>query len=222
MNRQQEREVELPDYLEIGTQEVYEDPGSTLPQDLFLPNHSRADAAHNKSSQPNSANTLPPDQTDLQSADDVRVSGNSQGPQAIVAGYSKSGRLKHDGPQPKRVLVVVNDLTARLYVRARLMLRGNVQIFEAIDASECLNLLKTLPPFDAALLDVDMGTHSGFELCKSIRSWTRSQGGKQPTICMIADHNSVLVRIRAKMAGSNNFLSKPLLPKELARLLAKL
>ena len=222
MNRQPVREVELPDYLEIGSQEVYEDPGSTLPQDLFLPNHSRADAAHNKSSQPNSADTVHPAQTGQPSADTVRESSNSLGPLAIVAGHSKSGRLKHDGPQPKRVLVVVDDLTTRLYVRARLMLRGNVQIFEARNASECLDLLKTLPPIDAALLDVDMGIQSGFGLCKSIRSWARSQGGKQTTICMIASHNSLLDRMRAKMAGANNFLSKPLLPKELARLLAKL
>ncbi|NJR52387.1 MAG: hypothetical protein HC780_25245 [Leptolyngbyaceae cyanobacterium CSU_1_3] len=36
MKRVSNRDAELPDYLEIGTDEVYEDPGSTLPQDLML------------------------------------------------------------------------------------------------------------------------------------------------------------------------------------------
>lgn len=221
MNRQPARDVELPDYLEIGTQEVYEDPGSTLPQDLFTLNRPHDSAAQSKT-QMLGGDTLPPDQSDHPKADTVRDGINSQQTQAIFAGHGAKGRLKHDGPLPKRVLVVDDDLTARLYMRARLMLRGNVQIFEASNVAEALNLFKTLTQIDAALLDVDMGAQNGFELCKSIRSWVRSQGGKQPTIYMITSRSSMLDKMRAKMAGADAFVSKPPSPKEIKSLLAQL
>ena len=222
MNRQPVREVELPDYLEIGSQEVYEDPGSTLPQDLNALDGTDVSAAQRKTTQPQGGDKLHPDQTDHLSADMMRNATNSQQPQAIIAGLGEKGRLKHDGPLPKRVLVVDDDLTARLYMRARLMLRGNVQIFEASNVTDGISLLKTLPHIDAVLLDVDIGEINGFELCKSIRAWVRSQNGKQPTICMITNRSSMFDKMRAKMAGANNFFSKPPLPKDLARLLAKL
>lgn len=222
MHRSNSREAELPDYLEIGNEEVYQDPGSTLPEDLIAPDKQSAKDAQSKTTQPPNGDTLPPDQTDHPSADTVRNGASHQQTTAIIAGPSAKGRLLHDGPVPKRVLVVDDDLTARLYIRARLMLRGNVQIFEASNMTEGLALLKTLTHIDAALLDVDIGAQNGFDLCKSIRAWVRSKGGKQPTICMITSRSSLMDKIRAKMAGADAFVSKPPLPKELVRLLAKL
>jgi chemotaxis family two-component system response regulator PixG len=67
-----------------------------------------------------------------------------------------------------------------------------------------------------------MGVQNGFELCKSIRSWVRTQGQKQPMIYMITSRSSMIDKMRAKMAGADGFLSKPPLPKELALLLAQL
>jgi CheY-like chemotaxis protein len=230
MTRPPARDMELPDYLEIGHAEVYEDPGSTLPENCTPLGRTRAPSPN---SAPNAgptnreaAETLPADLTEAPAADSVRVINGQDAPLAasspILASHGRSGRLPQDGPIPKRVLVVDDDLTARLYLRARLMLRGNVSIFEASNAAQGLALLKAQPTIDAALLDVDLGEQNGFELCKAIRAWARRQGGRQPTIYMITSRTSVLDKMRAKMAGADAFLSKPPSPKELASFLAHL
>jgi CheY-like chemotaxis protein len=225
MRRKPARGVEMPDYLEVGTDEVHEDPGSTLPQNFFPVGPS--DAIQNRSPKLDAGDTLPPDPSDHPGADTVqddhdRQDTDRRDTQAIVAGQAKQGRLQQDGPLPKRVLVVDDDLTARLYMRARLMLRGHVQIFEASNVRQALDLLHTLPDLHAAFLDVDMGAQNGFELCKAIRTWVRSQGGRQPRIYMITSRRSVVDKMRAKMVGADALLSKPPAPKELAHLLAQL
>jgi CheY-like chemotaxis protein len=141
--------------------------------------------------------------------------------QPIIAPKRASGRLPSDGPQPKRVLVVDDDLTVRLYLRARLMLRGHLQLLEASDGAEALELVMT-QRFDVLLLDVDMGAQNGYEVCRAVRAHVRSEGGKQPRIYMITGRSSMLDKMRAKMAGADAFLSKPPHPGELAELLAQL
>lgn len=220
MSRKLAKGVETPDYLEIGTDEVHEDPGSTLPQNFF--SVSRSSAINNIPVMLDAGDTLPPDLSDHLSADTVQENHDRWNAQAIVAGQTNSGRLQHDGPLPKRVLVVDDDLTARLYLRARLMLRGHVQIMEASSGREALELLHVLPDLHAAFLDVDMGVQNGYELCKAIRAWVRSQGGRQPKIYMITSRSSVVDKMRAKIVGADGLLSKPPAPKELARLLAQL
>jgi CheY-like chemotaxis protein len=207
------RDVELPDYMEIGNEEVYEDPGSTLPQDSTAPLGFTP---------PDQQTTLPPDASSREDNNGSTVPAElapANVVPAIMAAHGSRGRLPQDGPLPKRVLVVDDDLTSRLYMRARLMLRGNVQIFEASNMSEGMQLLQSQSSWDAALLDVDMGEQNGFELCKAIRAWVRSQGGTQPRIYMITSRTSLLDRMRAKMAGADAFLSKPPLPYQLSSLL---
>lgn len=240
MKRVSNRDAELPDYLEIGTDEVYEDPGSTLPQDLMqlpaLP-QSYASSAMSPASGLHPAQleaagatdfsrTLPPEIAPYATPNAALATGSAQSaapPQEVIlAGHGKHGRLAGDGPMPKRVLMVDDDITARHYMRSRLMLRGNVSIFEASSVAQGMALLQSQPHFDAALLDIDMGVQNGYELCKAIRAWVRSQGGKQPTIYIITSRTSLLDKMRAKMAGADEFLSKPPSPKQLAQLLLQL
>ncbi|MFM7332698.1 MAG: PleD family two-component system response regulator [Brachymonas sp.] len=213
MKRTPARDVELPDYMEIGNEEVYEDPGSTLPQDgIQPPGFPSLDQR----------TTLPPEEAGRYDASGTTVPADlapAAVVPAIMAAHGSRGRLPQDGPLPKRVLVVDDDLSARLYMRARLMLRGNVQIFEASNMAEGMQLLQSQACWDAALLDVDMGEQNGYELCKAIRAWVRSQGGTQPKIYMITSRTSLLDKMRAKMAGADAFLSKPPQPYELSSLL---
>ena len=139
----------------------------------------------------------------------------------IMAPMLPTGRPPHDGPQAKHVLVVDDDVAARLYMRARLMLRGYLQLFEAASGEQAMQYLLT-QRFDAVLLDVDMVGQNGYEVCRAIRSHVSSMRGKQPRIYMITGRSSTLDKMRAKMAGADAFLSKPPHPGELAELLAQL
>jgi CheY-like chemotaxis protein len=245
MKRAQGQEFELPDDLVIGTASGDEDgrsgAGSTLPQDLFplgkptimqeggpaatantAPSYEStrplADA-DNSASAAEAGDTLPPDLA----PDTGGVSAPTEPAPAIaiVAPPRVKGRLPHDGPQPKKVLVVDDDLTMRLYMRSRLMLRGHVQLMEAASGEEALKIVQT-QRFDAVLLDVDMGSKNGFETCRALRNHVRLEGGKQPRIYMITSRSGVIDKMRAKMAGADAFLSKPPHPGELAELLTQL
>ncbi len=235
MKRAGAADFDLPDFIEASNEDERSGAGSTLPQDLFplgVPGApaGAADKPQIRLPAANASgagatdfqNTLPPEQAKPPSAAEVRQSDQRPAAQAIVAGHGANGRLPTDGPKPKRVLVVDDDLTARLYMRSRLMLRGNVQLFEASSGPEGLKILQTQPAFDAVLLDVDMGIQNGYEVCKAVRTWVRKQGGLQPTIYIITSRTSMLDKMRAKMAGADTFLSKPPMPAELASLLAKL
>ncbi len=237
MQREPALEFELPDDFVIGTGHDDEadarmGAGSTLPQDLFPLGHpsggasgkrGHADFADTRpffepARQPDrQADGLPDGFKVMPAAPAVRVSDV----QPIIAPMQSARRLAGDGPQPKRVLVVDDDATARLYMRSRLMLRGHVQLLEATHGAQALELVKA-QRFDAVLLDVDMGAQNGFEVCRAVRSHVRSVGGKQPRIYIITSRSGMLDKMRAKMAGADAFLSKPPHPGELAELLAQL
>ncbi len=234
MKRAHDIEFELPDDLVIGGADDDADgrqgAGSTLPQDLFplgLPtggadtNTGRGHSLAHASTQPMSpadGDTLP---ADLAPATGAVSLPQEALPQAIVAPINPRGRSPQDGPQPKRVLVVDDDLTVRLYMRSRLMLRGNVHLHEAASGEEALRLVQA-QRFDAVLLDVDMGQQNGYETCRAVRSFVRREGGKQPRIYIITSRSSMIDKMRARMAGADAFLSKPPFPAELAALLEDL
>ncbi len=228
MKRADTNDFELPDFIEVGGDDERSGAGSTLPQDLYpmgVPAGQVAPAGVKPSIYVPSvdfSDTLPPEQAAAPQASAVRQGDQPAPAQVILAGRGAAGRFSAVGSQTKRVLVVDDDLTARLYMRTRLMLRGNVQLFEASSGAEGLIILQTQPAFDAVLLDVDMGVQNGYEVCKAVRAWVRSQGGLQPTIYIITSRSSMLDKMRAKMAGADAFLSKPPLPAQLAALLHKL
>jgi CheY-like chemotaxis protein len=231
MSSSRVQDFELPDDLVIGVgdgddADERRGMGSTLPQDLFPlgepGNPSNRIAAQDFADTRPGAQAAEPPKLPAPvyvrpAAPEVDVAST----RPIIAPMSPSGRRPNDGPQPKRVLVVDDDATARLYMRSRLMLRGHLQLLEAGNGAQALELVMT-QRFDAVLLDVDMGAQNGYEVCRAVRSYTRSIGGKQPRIYMITSRSSMLDKMRAKMAGADAFLSKPPHPGELAELLAQL
>jgi CheY-like chemotaxis protein len=223
----------LPDFMEVGN----EGGSSTLPQDLEPLGRGRrneADAGFSPTLPPvwSETNATVPQELDglvddTQSLDQAFDLGIDLQPERltqiehVIAGPSVAINYPVGGPGAKAVLMVDDDLTARLYMRAKLMLRGNVELVEATDGAQGLSLLERRD-FDAVLLDVDMGSINGFEVCKAIRRIVREQGGKQPKVFMVTSRSGMLDKMRAKMAGADAFLSKPPHPNELALLLADL
>jgi chemotaxis family two-component system response regulator PixG len=60
---------------------------------------------------------------------------------------------------------------------------------------------------DLIFLDLVMPTMNGYELCKSLRKITAFQ--KTPII-MLTQNTNILDRMRGKLSGFNDFLSKPI------------
>lgn len=227
MNRPQNIAFELPDDLVIGAADDDDNErqgaGSTLPQDLFPlgvlgEGAGRLNARNAAQPMPDMAgDTLPPDLA----PDTPAVSAQQAESRAIIAPIHPRGRSAQDGPLPKRVLVVDDDLAARHYMRARMMLRGHLLLHETTSGEEAMRIFHA-HSFDAVFLDMDIGQQIGLQTCRAMRSFVRRENGKQPRIYIISSGTSLLDKIRARMAGADAFLSKPLFPAELASMLDQL
>jgi CheY-like chemotaxis protein len=206
-------------------------PGSTLPQQSLPPATSQDSHKLEHSYAPTRPPDLADDDLTLPAALDALVDTSSylrDGPpppeqtlERLVALPVNNINYPTGGPKSKRVLMVDDDLTARLYMRAKLMLRGNVEVVEASSGAQALQVMQS-QHFDAVLLDVDMQQQNGYEVCRAIRKLAREQGILAPKIYMVTGRTSALDKMRAKMAGADAFLSKPPHPAQLAMLLAQL
>lgn len=122
----------------------------------------------------------------------------------------------------KRVLVVDDDLSARLYLRAKLALLDGIDVYEAASGDEAVQISQ-FTPFDGVLLDVNMaGNIDGYAVCRTIRHHSRKLGAKPPKIYIVTSRSGVLDRMRATLAGADAFMSKPPHPSQLHELLAAL
>jgi CheY-like chemotaxis protein len=121
----------------------------------------------------------------------------------------------------KRVLVVDDDLAARFYLRAKLALQDNVDVYEAVNGVEALEMVEHTV-FDGVLLDVGMAGKDGYEVCRAIKRISTLQGTKPPKIFMITSRNGVVDRMRATLAGADAFFTKPPHPSDFGNLLSRL
>jgi CheY-like chemotaxis protein len=121
----------------------------------------------------------------------------------------------------KRVLVVDGDVSARLYLRAKLSLMDNIDVYEAASGDEAVQISQ-LTPFDGVLLDSHLEGLSGYAVCRGIQRQSRKLGHKPPKIYFVTSRSGMLHRLRARMAGADAFLSKPPHPARLAELLGSL
>ena len=122
----------------------------------------------------------------------------------------------------KRVLVVDDDLAARLYLRAKLALLDGIDVYEASNGDEAVQISQ-FTPFDGVLLDVNMaGGKDGYAVCRTIKQLSRKLGTKPPKIYILTSRSGVVERMRATLAGADAFMSKPPHPSQLHDLLVAL
>lgn len=119
-------------------------------------------------------------------------------------------KVSESGPETKLILVVDDELGARLLLSIMLG-RGNFTVLKAGDARAVLEILEEATP-DLIILDVIMPGTDGIELCKRIRA--RPETAQIPMIILSAlgDQESVDRRIAA---GADGYLVKPVLKNNL-------
>jgi CheY-like chemotaxis protein len=142
----------------------------------------------------------------------------------VIAAMASGELIGHEFSERKRVLVVDDDVTARLYLRAKLSLIEGVDVYEAASGDEALQISQHTR-FDGVLLDVNMQGRDGYEVCRAIKRNSRELGpkaGKGPKIYIVTSRSGLMERVRATLAGADAFLSKPPHPSELTTLLAAL
>ena len=109
----------------------------------------------------------------------------------------------------KRVLVVEDEASIREMVALNLRMNG-MEAVEAESAEAALELLRTQPPCDAALLDVMLPGMNGFSLCETIRRSDSAIG-----IIMVSAKSQEADKIRGLTIGADDYITKPFSVSEL-------
>lgn len=108
------------------------------------------------------------------------------------------------------IFAVDDDPAARMIVNFELD-DPAFRVREFEDARSCLAALGENP--DVLLLDVEMPSMNGIELCRAIRA----AGHGEAQVIFISAHDDLDTRLAAYDAGGNDFMVKPYAPEELVR-----
>lgn len=108
-------------------------------------------------------------------------------------------------------IMVVDDEVGALTLIGIMLERGGFEVLKAGDAYAALDLLSTETP-DMIILDVMMPGMDGIELCRQIRTASRTQN--TPVLILSARGDAEAVQ-QGMAAGADDYLSKPILHHDL-------
>jgi putative two-component system response regulator len=109
-----------------------------------------------------------------------------------------------------RVLVVDDTESVRSLFR-RLLSSDGHDVIAAADGAAALEAVQLHRP-DVVLLDVDMPTMDGLEVCRRLKA---DPGTRLTPVVMVTGQTDLSDRLRGIEAGADEFLSKPVHPQEL-------
>jgi twitching motility two-component system response regulator PilG len=109
-----------------------------------------------------------------------------------------------------RVLVVDDSRVVRKIVELTLW-RERIEVVSATDGLGALAAVSDTQP-DLMLLDVQLPQMDGYQVCHVVR---RHQDFRHLPIVLLSGKDSFVDRVRGKLAGSTDYLSKPFDPAEL-------
>ncbi|MFI7068412.1 response regulator [Kribbella sp. NPDC050124] len=110
----------------------------------------------------------------------------------------------------KRQLLLVEDDARVRRVLALSLEREGYAVTEAPTAQQALDAMSTAPPYDVVLLDIMLPDDDGFTVCRAIRKHS-----DVPVIMITARDDSHDV-VAGLEAGADDYVTKPLIAKELA------
>jgi chemotaxis family two-component system response regulator PixG len=121
-------------------------------------------------------------------------------------------------PAPKATqtwtVACIDDSQAMLNEICRLLEGQNLAIHTISDSLKALMKLTSLKP-NLILLDVGMPNIDGYQLCGLIR---KSSVLKEVPVVMVTGHKGLIDRVKARMAGATDYLTKPFQQEELLQI----
>jgi CheY-like chemotaxis protein len=121
-------------------------------------------------------------------------------------------------PLPKRRIVVVDDTRAALYTLARLLETMGQHVLTADNAASALELIHSERP-DLVISDLAMPNMNGYELAQHVRE---DPAIADLVLVALTGYGQESNRRRAREAGFDDYLVKPVSLEALQKLLASL
>jgi len=116
----------------------------------------------------------------------------------------------------KTVLIVEDSSTTRAVVKSTLGQKG-YRVVEAVDGLEALSKLAAVKP-DLILLDIILPKMDGYQILATIK---KKQALKDIPVIMLTAKDKVMDKVKGKLAGSREYLTKPFDPEELLHVAVK-
>ena len=110
----------------------------------------------------------------------------------------------------KKILVVEDSGTQRKII-CKMLLQSGYRILEAKDGYEALSIAELEHP-DLILLDIIMPGMDGYEVMSQMRE---KSGLEKVPIIMLTSRDTLIDKMRGKLSGTNEYLTKPFKSKEL-------
>ncbi|MEI6427157.1 MAG: response regulator [Pseudanabaena sp. ELA607] len=114
-------------------------------------------------------------------------------------------------------IACIDDSPAMLNEIERLLSSDEFAVHTINDSMKALMRLASIRP-DLILMDVGMPNVDGYQLCSLIRKATML---RDIPIVMVTGHKGLLDRAKAKMAGANDYLTKPFTKNELLKMVMR-
>ena len=132
----------------------------------------------------------------------------------MVSDMEEQARIHEteDGTAAKKILVVDDSPTVRKLISGKLEKCGHEPI-AAVDGMDALAKINEVIP-DLILLDITMPRMDGYQVCKLIRS---NDATKDVPVVMISGKDGFFDKVRGKMAGTTNYITKPFGPETLMK-----
>lgn len=131
------------------------------------------------------------------------VIGMSEVPDVVFPGYKLPAVVK--AIEPQGLIACIDDSPVIGKELEAILAPLGYEVFSILDPLQSLTVLLQKKP-KLIFLDLVMPNTNGYELCSFLR---KSPLFKDIPIVMLTGHDGVIDRLRAKVAGSTDFLSKP-------------
>jgi twitching motility two-component system response regulator PilG len=119
--------------------------------------------------------------------------------------------MQPEPPPSRGTILVVDDSTTVRKLVAITLERHHFRVITAADGLEALAHLESEIP-DVVLLDITMPNMDGYKVCKTIKSNERTH---HLPVIMLSGKDGFFDKMRGRMAGSTEYLTKPFDPDEL-------
>ena len=117
-----------------------------------------------------------------------------------------------------RIIVLDTSPTTRKILEVILHREGHqVACFD--DSSEALRALSRHGPADLLFLDLNLPKMDGFEVLKYLRGEPRFH--PMVPVAILAERDGVLVRLKARLAGAQHVVTKPLVRQQIVALVSE-
>ena len=146
----------------------------------------------------------------------LQQAGGNPDKEIKTGGQNRQGEFKV--LTGKRILVAEDDKINQEVV-GRLLVHGGMSYELADNGRQCLEIFKASPEyhFDLILMDVRMPVLDGLEAARELRRLPRQDAGV-PIVALTADAYADMQE-KARLAGMNAYLAKPVYPKKLYQVL---